>query len=89
VLDVVYCHEYGNAVVKVAQHGQFRIYVYVEIGAPHHEAHCHVLWPDGQASVSIETWEVIRGDTLPAGARKLVLQHRADSERVWQQLNER
>jgi uncharacterized protein DUF4160 len=76
-------------VVKVAQRGRFRVYVYVEFDAPHHEPHCHVLWPDGQASVSIETWEVIRGDPLPSEARDLVFLHRKEIEQTWQHLNAR
>jgi hypothetical protein len=76
-------------VVKVAQRGRFRIYVYVETGAPHHEPHCHVLWPDGQASVSLTSWEVIRGEPLPTEARELVTSHRREIEQAWQLLNAR
>jgi len=71
------------------QRGRFKDYVYMEVGTPRHEPHCHVLWPEGQASVSIATWEVIRGDPLPSEARELVLQYRKAIEQAWQDLNPR
>jgi hypothetical protein len=88
-LDAGACPRYCLIVVRVVQRGRFRVYVYVEIGAAHHEPHCHGLWPDGQASVSIATWEVIRGDALPPEARELVYSHRGEIERAWQDPNAR
>lgn len=73
--------------VKVAQRGRFGVYVYVERGHRHHEAHCHVLWPDGAAVVALRTRERLAGDALPAAANALVRESIGEIVAGWNRLN--
>jgi hypothetical protein len=73
--------------VRVAQRGRFAVYVYSEKGQRHHEPHCHVVWSDGAASVSLLSRERLIGDPLPRGARRLVDDSLAALKAEWNRLN--
>jgi hypothetical protein len=76
------------SVVKVVQRGRYRIYVYVELGGPHHHPHCHVYWPDGSAAVELDSGRVLKGHDLPAEARRLFEEYQTLLENAWKDLNE-
>jgi hypothetical protein len=78
---------YRLDVVKVVEHGRYRVYVYAEVGQPHHQPHCHVRWPDGECSVELLLLTVLAGDELPAAARRLLRDHLPEIRRVWTALN--
>ncbi|MDP9365569.1 MAG: DUF4160 domain-containing protein [Chloroflexota bacterium] len=73
--------------VRVAQRGRFSIYVYVEQGGRHHLPHCHVRWPEGAARLALPNLNVFPGDELPATARRLVEEHKAEINAAWNRLN--
>ena len=73
--------------VKVVQRGRFAVYVYAERGERHHLPHCHVYWPDGESVVSLRDGELLRGDAVPAAARRLVREHLSEIRRAWASLN--
>jgi len=74
-------------VVKVAQRDRFSIYVYSELGQPHHLPHCHISWPDGESVVDLALLSVLQGDPLPGAARELLREHQAQVKRAWTSLN--
>jgi hypothetical protein len=69
--------------VRVVTQGRYRIYVYQESGAPHHEPHCHVYWPDGECAVSLRTFAVLRGPV----DRDAVQAHAGQIWATWNCLN--
>lgn len=73
--------------VRVAQRGRFSVYVYDERGERHHLPHCHVRWSDGEAQVELPGLERLKGDVLPATARRLVGEHVAELIAAWNRLN--
>lgn len=61
------------AMVRVAVSGKYKIYLYDNEGhQPHKLPHCHVVWPDGSAVVSLRDFTVLAGDALPREARELL-----------------
>lgn len=73
--------------VKVVQRGRFGVYVYAERGERHHLPHCHMYWSDGESVVSLRDGELLRGDDVPAAARRLIQAHLGEIRRVWDSLN--
>ena len=63
------------------------MYVYAEVGQPHHLPHCHVRWPDGSIQVALPTLRVLAGGEIPPAARQLLLDHLDQICAVWDRLN--
>jgi len=61
--------------------------VYAEGGERHHLPHCHVRWPDDEASVALTTLVRLDGEPLPLAARALLEQHLSDLRAAWDSLN--
>lgn len=79
---------YAVVMVRVAERDKVRIYVYGnEAVQPHHLAHCHVYWPDGSAVVALDNLAVLRGDDVPARARRLLEEHIAAAREAWEAQN--
>jgi hypothetical protein len=51
--------------LAVTRAGNVRIVVHPESDEPHHLPQCHLIWPDGMASVRIPRGSVIAGPALP------------------------
>jgi hypothetical protein len=75
--------------MKVADDGKYRVYVYSELNAPHHLAHCDVRWAGHNVSVSLATLSVLAGADLPKEAKALVLEHIDAIWEEWHRLNPR
>lgn len=73
--------------VRVVNSGQFSVYVYREVGQPHHLPHCNVRWPDGSTQVALPTLRVLVGDPLPLAARELLRDHLEQIIEGWNRLN--
>jgi len=73
--------------VKVAERGGFRVYVYREVGQPHHLPHCNVRWADGDTQVELPTLREIVGTPLPRAARRLLEDEREAIIAAWNDLN--
>ena len=73
--------------VRVVSEGRFSIYVYAELGQPHHLPHCNVRWSDGSSQVALPTLLLLAGDELPAAARRLLLNHLKEICAAWNRLN--
>jgi len=72
--------------VRVVARNTIRIYVYAhEATERHHGGHCHIYWPDGSASVSIDDGRVLAGDLLPRGARDLFNEYWLRIAQVWEE----
>jgi hypothetical protein len=74
--------------VRTLRFGKFEYLVFNERGAPHHEPHFHVRWPDGRSSVKLKDMTVLRGSKLPRAAKRYAVEHKAELEDAWQRLNE-
>ena len=73
--------------VKVVQRGRFSVYVYREVGQPHHSPHCNVRWSDGDTQVELPTLRRIIGTPLPGEAQRLLAEYRDEIVAAWNQLN--
>lgn len=73
--------------VRVVQRGRFGVYVYAEVGQPHHLPHCHVRWSEGASQVALPTLQLLAGDGLPSQARRLLWDHLEDICAAWNRLN--
>jgi hypothetical protein len=73
--------------VRVVRRGRFTVYVYAEVGQPHHLPHCHVRWSDGSSQVALPTLTVLVGDELPRPARQLLWDYLEAICAVWNRLN--
>lgn len=73
--------------VRVVSNGQFSVYVYAEVGQPHHLPHCNVRWPGGSTQVALATLRVLVGDALPSAARELLRNHLEQVVEEWNRLN--
>ncbi|MHB8576078.1 MAG: DUF4160 domain-containing protein [Dehalococcoidia bacterium] len=73
--------------VRVATRGRFSIYVYAEIGQPHHLPHCDVRWSDGNAQVALRSRTVLVGGPLPAAAARLLYDEYDKICAAWDALN--
>ena len=76
-----------DCTVKVVEQSGFRVYVYREIGQPHHLPHCNVRWSDGDTQVELPTLTPIIGTPLPRGARQLLDVERESIVAAWNLLN--
>jgi len=74
-------------VVRVMSRGRFSVYVYAEVGQPHHLPHCHVMWPEGSAQVALPTLALLAGPRLPGAARVLLLDNLERLCDTWDTLN--
>jgi len=72
--------------VRVVTQGRYRVCVYQESGAPHHEPHCPVYWPDGECVVNLRTFAVLRGP-MDRDAVQVVQAHAGQIWAVWNRLN--
>ena len=73
--------------VRVVNRGRFAVYVYAEVGQPHHLPHCHVRWSDGDAQVVLPTLRLLAGDTLPREAHRMLVEHVEEIIAAWECLN--
>ncbi|MGI8475815.1 MAG: DUF4160 domain-containing protein [Thermomicrobiales bacterium] len=73
--------------VEVIERGRFRIYVFREVGQPHHWPHCHVLWPGETSSVRLSGLSVLGGESLPRLALALLREHQRELVGAWNRLN--
>ena len=73
--------------MKVAERGGFRVYVYREVGQPHHLPHCNVRWADGDAQVDLPGMRQMIGTSLPRAARRLLEDEREAIIAAWNALN--
>jgi hypothetical protein len=81
----VYVHNPG--LVRVVRRGRFSVYVYAEVGQPHHLPHCYVRWSDGSTQVALPTLRVLAGDDLPSQARQLLRENLEEIYAAWNLLN--
>lgn len=75
--------------MNVLDSGRFSVYVYDEVGQPHHLPHCHVRWEGNDTSVALPTLIVLAGKPLPKAAMKLLLANLDKIYEAWDQLNQR
>ena len=73
--------------MKFAERGVYRVYVYREVGQPHHLPHCNVRWPNGDTQVELPTLREIIGTPLPKAARQLVADELLALVAAWNSLN--
>jgi hypothetical protein len=73
--------------MKVAERGGYRVYVYREVGQPHHLPHCNVRWADGDTQVELPTLREIIGTPLPRVARQLLVDELGALIAAWNDLN--
>lgn len=73
--------------VRVAHRGRFTVYVYNEVGQPHHLPHCDVRWGDGDTQVALPSLLIIVGDPLPAEALALLHDELESICTKWDELN--
>jgi len=73
--------------VRVLHSGAFSVYVYQEVGQPHHLPHCNVRWRDDNIQVALPTLELLAGTTFPPQARELLLDHLDEICAAWNDLN--
>ena len=73
--------------MKVLDDGKFSIYVYREIGQPHHLPHCHVRQADGETVVSLPMLIKIAGRPLSKSAKQLLLTHLEEICSAWNKIN--
>lgn len=73
--------------VRVVTRGRFSVYVYAEVGQPHHLLHCHVRWSDSSSQVALPTLTVLAGDDLPTAARLLLVDNLGEICAEWDRLN--
>jgi len=74
--------------MKVLLSGKYAVYVYREVGGPHHMPHCHVRWPDGSIVVALPILNEIAGGKLPREAKKLLLDNLEEIWDAWNLLNQ-
>jgi hypothetical protein len=73
--------------VRVITYRKYKVYVYAEYGQPHHLPHRDVIWPDGEAQVSLPNLQVIIGDPLPREMLTVLVSNRARLVAAWNALN--
>ncbi len=73
--------------MRIASNGKYSIYVYVEVGQPHHLPHCHVRWVEGETLIELPSLKVLAGMPLPREAKQLVFQNLEEICTQWENLN--
>lgn len=73
--------------MKVAERQGFRVYVYREVGQPHHLPHCNVRWSDGDTQIELPTLRRIIGSPLPKVALELLGDELESIVASWNALN--
>jgi Domain of unknown function (DUF4160) len=82
----VYVH--NMLVVKVLSRNGIRVYVYREVGQPHHLPHCDVRWSDGSTTkVALPSLLRLAGKELTPQARRLLKEHVDTIWKEWDRLN--
>ena len=74
--------------MKVFENWPYNVYVYKEVGSPHHLSHCDVRWDEISIKVGLPSLNVIVGSKkLPKRARKILEQHLDELCEAWDKLN--
>lgn len=73
--------------MRVLDNGSYIVYVYSEIGQPHHLPHCHVHWAKGDTVVALPTLTVLAGPPLPRDGRRFLLEGVEEICACWDRLN--
>ncbi len=74
--------------VRVFTQGRYNVYVYPEVGQPHHLPHCHVRWSDGSTQVRLPSLQVLEGTPLPPAVRDLLHDRLDEIVAAWNALNQ-
>lgn len=74
--------------MRVIDFDGFTVYVYREIGQPHHLPHCHVRWEEHETVVALPTLRVLAGSRLPQNARRFLVEHMEEIYASWNRLNQ-
>lgn len=73
--------------MRVVNRGSFSVYVYREVGQPHHLPHCHIRWARGDTVVALPLLTVLAGPLLPRSERQLLLDQLEEICAWWDKLN--
>lgn len=74
--------------MKVLEVGRFSVYVYYEVGQPHHLPHCHVRWEGKDTVIALPSLKVLAGESLPKAGRQLLIANLEEIVEAWGELNE-